>query len=147
MPARNIIKIYVENGYYHAYNRGVEKRTIFLDDQDCIVFLRYIRLYLSPIEEIKNLHIQGEDRINRFLRINLNQEVDLLSFVLMPNHFHMLIKQHTKDGLIKFMRRLSTSYVMYFNKKYHRVGSLFQNKYKGCLVEQDDYLLHVSRYI
>jgi len=144
MPSKNIVKSYVENGYYHVYNRGVEKRLIFLDEQDCKVFLRYIKLYLSPLDELKNLDIDG---INRFIRQNLSQEVDLLCFALMPNHFHLLIKQHTKDGLVKFMRRLITSYVMYFNKKYIRVGSLFQNKYKACLIENDDYLLHISRYI
>jgi len=83
----------------------------------------------------------------RFLPLNLFSEVDLLAFSLMPNHIHLLIKQHSKDGIIKFMRRLSTSYVMYFNKKYERVGSLFQNAYKAALIDKDEYLLHCSRYI
>src|SRR5205823_2392041 len=71
----------------------------------------------------------------------------LLAFALMPNHFHLLVKQRTTDGIIKFMRRLNTSYAMYFNKKYNRVGSLFQGNYKGIIVTTDEYLVHASRYI
>lgn len=146
MPSKNIIKEYVENGYYHIYNRGVEKRTIFLDEEDCTVFLHYLKLYLSPIEELKQLDLPGL-RIQRFIRLNLFSEIDLLAFALMPNHIHLQIKQKTVDGIVKLMKRLSTAYVMYFNKKYKRVGSLFQNRYKAALIETDEYLLHLSRYI
>jgi len=146
MPARNIVKSYIENGYYHIYNRGVEKRDIFLDEQDCKVFLHYLKLYLSPIEELRELNLPGL-RILRFIRLNLSQEVNLLAFSLMPNHIHLQIKQTTKDGIVKFMRRLSTSYVMYFNRKYQRVGALFQNTYKAVLIESDPHLLHLSRYV
>lgn len=146
MPAKNIVKNYIENGYYHIYNRGVEKRDIFLDEQDCKVFLHYLKLYLSPIEELKD-NIIINSRILRFIRLNLSQEVNLLSFALMPNHIHLQIKQRTHDGIIKLMRRLTTSYVMYFNKKYGRVGGLFQNTYKAILIQEEAYLLHLSRYI
>lgn len=146
VPAKNVVKTYIENGYYHVYNRGVEKRNIFLDKQDCVVLLHYLKMYLAPIDEIKNLS-ELNIRVNRFIPLNLSQEIDLLSFSLMPNHFHFLLKQSTKDGITKFLRRLATSYVMYFNKKYKRVGSLFQGIYKAVLVESDSYLLHLSRYI
>ena len=146
MPSKNIIKDYVENGYYHIYNRGVEKREIFLDEQDCTVFLHYLKLYLSPIEELKQLDLPGL-RVLKFIRLNLSQEIDLQSFALMPNHIHLQVKQQTIDGIVKLMKRLATAYVMYFNKKYRRVGSLFQNRYKAALVKTDSYLLHLSRYI
>ncbi len=146
MPSKNIIKDYVENGYYHIYNRGVEKREIFLDEQDCGIFLHYLKLYLSPVEELKQLDLPGL-RILKFIRLNLSQEIDLLAFALMPNHIHLQIKQKTSDGIVKLMKRLATAYVMYFNKKYQRVGSLFQNRYKATLIETDEYLLHLSRYI
>lgn len=133
MPAKNSIKQYVENGYYHLYNRGVEKRNIFLDDQDYSVFLGYIKQYLEPHE--------GSDPKS------LMDDIDLIAFCLMPNHFHFLAKQKTIDGITKFMRAICTNYVMYFNKKYERVGTLFQGKYKGVLVDNDAYLLHLSRYI
>lgn len=108
--------------------------------------LHYLKLYLSPIEELKELDLPGL-RIQRFIRLNLSQEVNLLAFALMPNHMHLQIKQIPKDGITKLMRRLSTSYVMYFNKKYKRIGALFQSTYKAALVESDSYLLHLSRYI
>lgn len=148
VPAKNIIKMYVENGYYHIYNRGVEKREIFLDEQDCSVFLHYLKMYLSPIEELLQLSLSHPElRIQRFIPLNLSAEIDLLSFSLMPNHIHLQIKQYTKDGIVKLLRRLSTGYVMYFNRKYKRIGSLFQNTYKATLIETDLYLLHLSRYI
>lgn len=146
MPAKNVVKSYVENGYYHMYNRGVEKRKIFLDEQDCIVFLHYLKLYLSPVEELLRLNQPGL-RIQRFIPHNLAGEIDLLSFALMPNHIHLQVKQYTRDGIVKLMRRLLTSYVMYFNKKYDRVGALFQGAYKAAFIQQDTYLLHLSRYI
>ena len=146
MPARNIIKQYFEGGYYHVYNRGVEKRTIFLDDQDCHVFLRYIKLYLSPTERIKELS-QNKPSLDRFIRLNLENDVDLLCFALMPNHFHMLLKNKTLNGIRTFMQRLATAYVMYFNNKYKRVGALFQNVYKASPVLKDSYLLQLTMYI
>ncbi|MCX6725757.1 MAG: transposase [Candidatus Shapirobacteria bacterium] len=152
MPAKNIIKSYVKNGYYHIYNRGVEKRDIFLDSQDCKVFLHYLKLYLSTPEELKNLASSktissSSLRIQRFINLNLSKEIDLLAFVLMPNHFHLQIKQLTTNGIIKLMRRLTTSYVMYFNRKYNRIGPLFQSAYRAVLIETENHLLHLSRYI
>lgn len=133
MPAKNSVKQYIEDGYYHIYNRGVEKRNIFLDPQDYSVFLHYLKKYLDPAS--------GSDPKS------LANEVDLLAFCLMPNHFHLLIKQSKKDGITKLMRAVTTCYVMYFNEKYQRVGTLFQGKYKAALVLEDIYLLHLTRYI
>lgn len=117
-----------------------------MDEQDCSMFLYYTKIYLSPIEELKEQALLIP-RLNRFLQLNLSKEINLLSFSLMPNHFHLEVVQFTRDGMIKFMRRLTTSYVMYFNKKYKRVGGLFQNRYKAVLIENDEFLLHLSRYI
>ncbi|MEX2012998.1 MAG: transposase [Candidatus Levyibacteriota bacterium] len=132
MPAKNSVKQFVENGYYHLYNRGVEKRDIFLDEQDYAVFLSYIKQYLD---------LSGSDPHP------LANDIRLLAFCLMPNHFHLLAKQSSINGITKLMRAISTNYVMYFNKKYERVGTLFQGKYKAAQVDNDSYLLHLSRYI
>lgn len=145
MPSKNSIKTYVAGGYYHVYNRGVEKRTIFLDEQDCQTFLYYLKVYLSPKEELP-LFVSPR-KINRFLANNLSEEVDLLSFALMPNHVHLQLKQYSEDGLRRLLHRLMTSYVMYFNQKYKRVGPLFQNIYKASIVDNEAYLLELSRYI
>ena len=126
MPARNIVKQYIENGFYHIYNRGVEKRIIFNEKEDYLVFLHYIKVYLSSIEELKKDKIMVK-RLDKYIHNNLSKEINLISFVLMPNHIHLVVQQLTKDGIIKFMRRLTTAYVMFFNKKYNRVGTLFQS--------------------
>jgi putative transposase len=146
MPSKNIIKQYSEGTYYHAYNRGVEKRPIFIDDQDCHVFLRYIKLYLSSQQYILNLS-EKELKTRRFVNLNMSSDVELHCFALMPNHFHLLIKNKTKNGIAKFMQRLITAYVMYFNKKYKRVGPLFQGVFKASTVDNDSYMMHLSRYV
>lgn len=146
MPGKNIIKQYTEDMYYHAYNRGVEKRLIFLDDQDCHVFLRYIKLYLSSKAAIQKLS-ENELKVRRFVHLNLENDVELLCFALMPNHFHLLLRNKTTNGIKVFMQRLTTAYVMYFNRKYKRVGPLFQNIYRASPVTNDSYMMHLSRYI
>jgi len=114
MPSRNRIKSYVENGYYHLYNRGVDKRTIFQDKNDCIVFLSLLKQYLSPKEELKNF-VGFNLRLNRLMRTNMYGEIELLSFALMPNHFHLLIKQIEKNGIAKYVYALLTRCILIKN--------------------------------
>ncbi len=146
MSSRYTVRSFSKNCVYHAYNRGVEKRDIFLDESDCRIFLFYLKLYLSPIEALKTQKIPGL-RLDKILKNNLSEETDLLSYALMPNHFHLLIKQKTTNGTTKLMKRMSVAYAMYFNKKYNRVGPLFQGIYKSVLITTDEQMLHVSRYI
>ena len=155
MPSKNIIKTYLENGYYHIYNRGVEKRKIFLDEQDYRVFLSYLKLYLSSkeesVNEIKNNDLKIENKEKTISEIytlnNFFGKIELISFVLMPNHFHFELKQKSKKEIESFMRSLITKYSKYFNRKYDRVGPLFQGRYKAILIKSTEYLLHLSRYI
>lgn len=142
MPSKNIIKEYVENGYYHIYNRGVEKRNIFIDHQDYSVFLGYLREYLSPA-----LTDRIKPSRNGYVRKDFSKDINLLAFCLMPNHFHLLIKQNKEKSMVSLMRCLSTRYSMYFNRKYKRTGHLFQGIYKAVLINNDEHLAHVSRYI
>lgn len=130
-----------EDGYYHIYNRGVEKRDIFLSEEDYQAFFDILRSYLSP-----SLQIQGR-ALQRIRSHRLDEEVKLLSFSLMPNHFHLLFQQKNADSLTNLMRRVLTAYSMYFNEKYDRVGSLFQGRFRAKEVLTDEYLLHLSRYI
>ncbi len=156
MPARNSIKQYLENGYYHIYNRGVEKRIIFLDQQDYSVFLNYLKEYLLPKDEKSLLEqlssptttYREKDKILRLLRLNnFADEITLLAYCLMPNHFHFFIKQKSAQSIDKFMQSLGTRYTMYFNRKYKRVGSLFQAVYKAVLVVHEDQFIYLSKYI
>ncbi|MBN1169346.1 transposase [Candidatus Woesebacteria bacterium] len=150
MPRKYSIKIYVQNGCYHVYNRGVDKRIIFQDEQDYRVFLHLLKYYLSPSNQ-GLLHPSTDLPQYSIVRprplINLAEKVDLLAFCLMPNHFHLLVKQSTRDGMQKLMLKICTTYSMYFNKRNDRVGHLFQGTYKAVLVQDDTYLLHLSRYI
>lgn len=156
MPGKNAVKQYLENGYYHIYNRGVEKRKIFIRDQDYGVFLGYLKEYLSAkdIDGLQkllvtpNLNYREKDSALKALRLsNFYNEVDLLAYCLMPNHFHLLIKQRGVESMDKFIKSLCTRYTMYINKKYKRVGPLFQGVYKAVLVSTDEQLLQLSKYI
>lgn len=140
MPPKNAVKTYVENGYYHAYNRGVEKRNIFMDHQDYVVFLSFLKRYLT--EQNDQIY-----KVRPRYRIDLFEEIELICYCLMPNHFHLLIKQSSSNSITNFMRALMNSYVSYFNKKYQRTGTLFEGKYKAVLVENEPQLLHLTRYI
>jgi putative transposase len=152
MPRKNSLKIYVQDGYYHIYNRGVEKRTIFEDEQDYKVFLSYLKYSLSEppkkMDIAKIFTLQGSPfkGVPRMPK-NFHNKIELLAFCLMPNHFHLLLKQCDNDSLKSFMMSLVTRYSMYFNKKNDRVGSLFQSIYKAILITDEPYLLHISRYI
>ena len=146
MPSRNSLKTYLPDYYYHLYTRGVNKRKIFKDETDCVVFLRYLKLYLSPIEELKKMSVK-DLRINKFIKNNLSEVIDLTCFALMPNHIHLLAKLHSARGAELLMRRVLTAYAMYFNSKYKRVGHLFQSRYKAVVVLNDEYLTYLTRYI
>ncbi|MFH0936723.1 MAG: transposase [Candidatus Daviesbacteria bacterium] len=156
MAARNSIKIYSEDGYYHIYNRGVEKRLIFQDSQDYGVFLSYLKEYLLPKDEkglynqLSNSNISSKERDKILKQLRLNNfadEITLLAHCLMPNHFHFLVKQKDPNSIDKFMNSIGSRYAMFFNKKYKRVGALYQDVYKAVMVESEPQLLYLSSYI
>lgn len=156
MPRKNSEKIYVENGYYHLYNRGVEKRKIFLNEIDIKTFLSFLKTYLSPKDIIKlreqlrdpNLGYRERRKVERELSLNnFYEKIELLVFCLMPNHFHLLIKQKDPEMIDQFMQSLCTRYTLYFNNRHKRTGHLFEGTYKAVLVESDAQLLQLSRYI
>ncbi len=156
MPCKNSLKQYADKGYYHIYNRGVEKRAIFQDIQDYFVFLSYLKDYLLPKNE-KGLRekltdpetsYKERDKIIKLLRLNnFAEEINLMAFCLMPNHFHLLINQNSEASMDKFMNSIATRYSMYFNHKYKRVGPLYQGVYKAVMITTDEQLVHLTRYI
>lgn len=147
MPSRNVVKQFVEGGVYHAYNRGVEKRIIFEEPIDYKVFMHYLKEYLLPEGDPMKKAEFGQGRTLTRVRRSFDGRIKLLAFCLMPNHFHLLLKQTGENDLSEFMKCLATSYSIYFNRKNKRVGSLFQGTYRAILIKDDDYLLHLSRYI
>lgn len=155
MASRYSVKIYADESFYHIYNRGVEKRNIFLDDQDYAVFLSYLQTYLMPKEEkhlretiVSNKSTSKEkDKAIKLLRLkNYYDSMELLCYACLPNHFHLLVRQKA-NVLNFFMNSIGTRYGMYFNRKYKRTGVLFQDVYKAVLIENDEQLLQLSRYI
>ncbi|MEX2033083.1 MAG: transposase [Candidatus Colwellbacteria bacterium] len=152
--------IFTNSRIYHIYNRGVDKRKTFLDDEDYYRFIHdlfefndeapapniYYRLpYLqSQSYEVEPRKIAGKAVGAREKRKLL---VEILVFCLMPNHFHLLIRQLKDTGITKFMQKLGTGYTMYFNQKYERVGSLFQGRFKAALVDRDAHFIHLPYYI
>ena len=138
MPSRNVVKEYVPDAFYHVYNRGVEKRDIFLDDQDYTVFLGLLKKFLVGAPPSKT---------NRHAPKTYGDTLDLLAYCLMPNHYHLLFFQSDERALSGFMRSLTTAYAMYFNDRYQRVGPLFQGTFKASQILEDSYLEHITRYI
>jgi putative transposase len=137
MPARNVVKEYAADAVYHVYNRGVEKRRIFLDEQDYHTFLNLLKRHLGK---------PSQDRFGRDYP-NYADDIELLAHCLMPNHFHLLVWQYEATAMTRLLRSVCTAYTGYFNKKYHRVGKLFQGVFKARLVQDESYYQHISRYI
>ena len=144
MPSKHSIKEYEPGAYYHIYNRGVEKREVFQDDADYKTFLGYLRLYLT------DPNLPGDSRQARAPSKpvkNYTNKISLLAYCLMPNHFHLFIRQTGIDDICHFMRSLMSEYVRYFNTKYDRVGSLFQGPYKAVKVESEEQWVYLAKYI
>jgi len=144
MPAKYSIKKYKDNGIYHAYNRGINKDVIFRDARDYKYFLHLMKLYLVEPKDDEVKMSRGDSLIQRG---RFKGRVNVLAYALMPNHLHLLLKQTSENDMSEFMRSLLTNYSIYFNKRYKRLGPLYQGVFKAILVEDDDYLLHLSRYI
>ena len=139
MPSKHIEKTYAQNAYYHAFNRGVNKRTIFIDQDDYAVFLNLLKRYLG---KAKLKDKQGREYPN------YHEDIQLLAFCLMPNHYHLfLFQRDNTDSITKLMRGVCTAYTGYFNKKHGRVGHLFQGHFKASMISNDAYLQHITRYI
>lgn len=136
----------VTNSIYHIFNRGVNKGDIFFSEEDYKrIFDVAVHYKTSTIRFSDSLPDPGSGGA---LGISIIQpKVELLVYCLMPNHFHFLIKQLVDGGITWYMQHLSNSYSHYINTKYKRVGPLFESRFKNVLVETDEQLLHVSRYI
>ncbi len=138
MPGRNTLKVDVDDSYYHIYARGHNKQKVFRDDEDFLFFIGLFRRHLSPKEVV--------DKSGRSYP-HLWGDLELLAYCLMPNHFHMLVYQVEQASMSRLMRAIMTSYSCYFNRKYKKTGPLFETRYKASLIDSDEYLMHISRYI
>ncbi len=145
---------FVNEEIYHIYNRSVETRDIFSDDEDRFRFIHDLFEFNDEAPAVNlyykksSLQFQSyEAKLRKIEREPRKILVDILVFCLMPNHFHLLLRQIKENGIPEFMHKLGTGYTNYFNQKYKRSGSLFQGTYKAVLVEKDAHFIHLPYYI
>lgn len=139
MPVRNVVKYNSAYTYYHVYNRGHNKMSIYLDDED-YQFYQFLLMRSFGNGPVK--------RAGRGSYPWFGDLVSLSAYCLMPNHFHLLLHQkENTNGVAKAMHSIGTTYAMYFNRKYNKRGSLFESIYKSAPIMHDPYLQHITRYI
>lgn len=142
MPGR--ITPLVNGEFYHIYNRGSEKRSIYQQSRDYKRFQQTFYYYQFPGPKPRFSNFTKTDLFKTSFNSGI---VEIICYCLMPNHFHFLIKQLKDGGISIFMSQLSNSYTKYFNTKYRRVGPLLQGAFKAVIIESTEQLIHVSRYI
>ena len=132
--------------FYHIYNRGNDKREVFHDEKD---FARFQSL-LYICNNIATTHLSNFQDATQSKLFSVEREdtiVHIGAYCLMPNHFHLLVREKIEGGTSLFMQKLSTAYTMYFNKKYDRAGGLFQGRFKAKHLNTDQYLKYQFSYI
>ncbi|MBP9669778.1 transposase [Candidatus Woesebacteria bacterium] len=149
MPLRKVPL--VTGSYYHLFNRGINRQPTFLIKSDYERFIQTTSFYRpteSPIKYsqfLKNPHDVRADLLSKI--DNSPHQITIVAYCLMPNHFHLLLRQNEDGGISKFLGDVQNSYVKYFNVKHKRTGSLFDRQFKAVLVETENQLLHLTRYI
>ncbi len=150
MPSR--LTPLATNEYYHIFNRGINKQPLFFGLRDFDRALHILEFYSyanTPIRFSKFLLSARENRTNilNSLRRENQKLVDIICYCLMPNHFHFLLKQRSENGISKFMANFQNSITRYLNTKYQKIGPILQGQFKAVRIEDEEQLLHVSRYI
>lgn len=136
--------------FYHIYNRGTDRRTIFEEPYDLQRFFESMKDFNAedPIGSMYEYSFVKKQLGSSTSKLRKSKPlVNFIAYCLNPNHFHFLLEQVTDDGISKFMHRLSTGYTKYFNKKYKRNGALFSGRYKSIHVGTNEYLLRLSAYV
>lgn len=148
-------ELIIEGEYYHVFNRGVLKSVLFLDRRDYARFL-FLLLYFQSEVSVFNVSYSVTNFIRtghfdvsekKIKEISQNKIVELISFAIMPNHFHLILKEHKEGGISKYMHKILMAYSKYFNAKYKKSGHVFQGTYKAVHIEDNNQLLYVSAYI
>lgn len=137
---------FITNDIYHIYNRGVDKRKIFLDNND------YYR-FIHDLYEFNDIEFAGKfsNKVSSVAQPPMIKQreliIEILAFALMNNHFHLLVKQKKDNGISKFMHKLGTGYARYFNEKNKRKGSLFEGQFKVSEIKNDIHFKYLPHYI
>jgi len=144
----------VNNSVYHIYNRSIAKFKIFNSDYDYIRILAMLKYYrldnlllkFSKFIKLNNVQNGFNQALNK-LSSTRELMVDVLAYCIMPTHIHFILMQKKDNGISNFMGNLQNSYSRYFNTKYKRKGPLWEGKFQNVLVDKDEQLLHLTRYI
>jgi putative transposase len=156
MPRKYSIKPYVQDGYYHIFNRSIDGRALFSTSSDYDRYISYLVEYLEPRDDselkknIQDLSIHYKTRRATFRKLqrkNFSSEIKLFAYCLLPDSFHLLIQQRQKESMQEFMRALMTRYSMYYNLSYKRKGTLFESAYKAVQIVNDIQLFEVTKTI
>ena len=142
----------VTNEIYHVFNRGVASQPTFFNKRDYDRALESFFYYQNSKPPIKysrflSLPVKQRTEILQDLSKKKNYLVEIISYCLMPNHFHFLLRQIQEECIAKFMSNFTNIYTRYINTKLERAGPLFTGKFKSVRIETQKQLLHVSRYI
>lgn len=135
---------------YHVFNRGIDGRVTFSDIKECSRAYQVIKYYRFSSPPLKlSIFLRISDSKRQELQESSWGEklVSIMCYSLMPNHFHFMLRQEIDGGISKFLSLFQNSYTRYFNTKNNRVGQLFLDTFKNVLVEREEQLLHLSRYI
>lgn len=134
----------------HVLSRGVDKRKIFLDDQDRFRFIHDLFEFndVEPANNLTYFFRQSRDIASPYIKKGRRKNlVSIHAFCIMPNHYHLLLSPATKDGISWFMKKLNIGYAKYFNKKYNRTGTLFEGRYKSIIVDNEAHFIHLPYYV
>ena len=144
MPSRFVTRRLTGNTYYHVYNRGVFEQNIFKEPADYEKFLYYLYIYVTNPTEIAQKY---PDLPTRLRRKNLFNDVFCISYVLMPNHFHLLVKQTGDASMPVLMKQLINGYTTFFNTKYNHHGAILEGRYKSMKIESEYLLTQMVRFV
>lgn len=138
---------FVAKEFYHIYNRGVDKRNIFMDRNDVTRFFACMSIF-NTVDSVGSVYEYSRQELKFGSRApKKGRLVNLTAYCINQNHYHFILEPLVDDGIQKFMHKLSTGYTNYFNEKYKRSGSLFQGKYKAIHINSNEYLLRLSVYV
>jgi len=132
---------------YHVLNRGVDKRSIFMEDGDRVRFVNGLYTFNDDLPANNTRFLLARSHAGLVEHYDRNCLVDIHGWCIMGNHYHLLLSERDEGGLTKFITKLNVGYAKYFNKKYERTGTLFESRTKKVLINNDAHFLHILHYI
>src|SRR4030042_4549930 len=150
MPVRKVVL--ANDQVYHVINRGVNHQNIYMNKWDykrALITLKYYQYNSTPLSLSHFLYLNKEEQqeIFKSIKKKSKKNIEIYAYCLMPNHFHLLLKQKIENGISKFLSNFQNSYTKYLNLSKKRTGHLFQGQFKAVRIETDEQFIHVARYI